>query len=157
MKKKVIWGIVIVLIFGIIAWIDLPYLIPTKNLISSQPIDYTYEKITFYNWEYRQFESLNVQDEETMKRIIDKIDTLELRKRRDFNYGSEEITFTARYSKNNMTYVEQVFSISFQNVEGKNYLTFDRRGDTYKTYSYKILNKDFELEKFIEELKAEVK
>lgn len=157
MKKKIIWVMVVAIFFCVVAWFDFPYLVSSKNLISNQNVDYTYERISFTNWYDNDLHSLEVTDEIQMKNIIDKIDGLKLRRTRNFIYGNEEISFTARYAKKDMTYVEGVFSINFKQVNGDNYLAFIRMGDTYKSQYYKILNKDFNIEKFIEELKAEVK
>lgn len=51
-KKKIIWGIVIFLIFAIIVWIDIPYVFPSKNLISKNNYDYTYKQVSAIDLNY---------------------------------------------------------------------------------------------------------
>lgn len=155
MKKKIIWGIVIVVFIGIVAWFDLPYLVPTKNLISNQDIDYTYERISFKNWTNYDTQYLEVRDEKQMKNIIGKLDDLKLRRTREFNIGEYELSFLGSYKNSqNMTMVEEVFTINFSKVDDDNILRIDRHGN-FKGYSYKILDKDFDIESFIKELKGE--
>lgn len=43
-KKKIIWGTVISIVLAIIVWIEIPYLFPSKNLISKNNYDYTYRQ-----------------------------------------------------------------------------------------------------------------
>ena len=155
MKKKIIWGIVIVAFFGVITWFDLPYLVPTKNLISNQDIDYTYERISFMNWANYDAQNLEIHDEKQMKNIIDKLDNLKLRRTKEFNIGEYEISFLASYKNSqNMTMVEEVFTINFSKVDDDNILRIDRHGN-FKGHAYKILDKDFHIESFIKELKGE--
>lgn len=43
-KKKIIWGSVISIVLAIIIWIGIPYLFPSKNLISKNNYEYTYRQ-----------------------------------------------------------------------------------------------------------------
>ncbi len=53
-KKKIIWGIVIFIFFATIVWIDIPYIIPTNNLMSKTKYDYTYKQVRAFDYTYRQ-------------------------------------------------------------------------------------------------------
>lgn len=152
--KKGIWGLIIILMVGIIAWFDIPYLITTDNIISKQHIADTYEKISIYNWYSMDSLNIEVTNEEKIKTVIDKIDELKLRRTKILAYGNESITFMASYkdSKGD-TCIGDVFTIELTKVDKDNILTLNRNGYN-KSYSYKIMDKAFDCEVFINQLKA---
>jgi len=51
-KKKIIWGILILIFFAIIVWIDIPYIFPTNNLMSKTNYDYTYKQVRAFYYTY---------------------------------------------------------------------------------------------------------
>lgn len=163
MKKKIVWGIVIIVALGFIIWMDLPYLIKTSNIISNQKVEYTYKKILIIDEslidDYDDFENLDymksIVDEMKIKSIIDKVDKLQLRRTKRRGNRDKHISFTASYSpEEKVTYTEGVFSIYFEvSDKGDNILVFDPAMDRAKYY--KILDKDFDLETFFKELKGE--
>ncbi len=51
-KKKIIWGIVILIFFATIVWIDIPYIFPTNNLMSKTNYDYTYKQVSAFDYTY---------------------------------------------------------------------------------------------------------
>lgn len=163
MKKKIVWGIVIIMALGFIIWMDLPYLIKTSNIISNQKVEYTYRDILIVDYslidDYGDFENLDymksIVDEMKIKSIIDKVDKLQLRRTKRRGSRDKHISFTASYSpEEKVTYTESVFSIYFEvSDKGDNILVFDPARDRAKYY--KILDKDFDLETFFKELKGE--
>ncbi len=51
-KKKIIWGILILIFFATIVWIDMPYIFPKNNLMSKTNNDYTYKQVRAYDYTY---------------------------------------------------------------------------------------------------------
>jgi len=51
-KKKIIWGIVILIFFATIVWIDIPYIFPKNNLMSKTNYDYTYKQVRAFDYTY---------------------------------------------------------------------------------------------------------
>lgn len=161
MKKKIIWGIVIIGVLSFIIWMDLPYLIKTSNIISNQKVEYTYKKVLIIDEsliDYDDFENLeymkSIVDEIEIKSIIDKVDKLQLRRTKRRGNGDKHISFTASYSpKERVTYTEGVFSIYFEvSDKGDNILVFNPT--RYRAKYYKILDKDFHIESFFKELRG---
>lgn len=162
MKKKIIRGIVIIVILSFIIWMDLPYLIKTSNIISNQKMDYTYKNILIIDEslidDYDDFENLeymkSIVDEMKIKSIIDKVDNLQLRRTKLRGNRDKYISFTASYSpKERVTYTEDVFSIYFEiSDKGDNILVFTPA--RHRTKYYKILDKDFDLDVFFKELRG---
>lgn len=163
MKKKIIWGAVIILILGFVVWWDLPYIIKISNIISNQEMEYTYEGIYVTDFslisDYDDYEDLKyfrfIDNEIEMKSIIDKIDSLQLRRTKKRGNGDKHLSFIASYSpKERVTYTEDVFSIYFEvSDKGENILIFGPK--MYKDKYYRILNNDFDLEAFFKELMGE--
>lgn len=155
MMKKIIWSLVIILVIGIIGWFDLPYIKSTKNLISNQKTDYTYERISFDTWSEEYSPPIEIRDEAHMKNIISKIDALKLRRTRNISFSGNTLNFFGRFTNDkNETLVDDLYSISFSRANGSNILIFSKK-DEYKAYFYKILDKNFDIEAFLKELQGE--
>ncbi len=74
MKKKIIWGIIIVVSISFIIWRDIPYLVTTRNVISSKDIDYVYERISIYNYkDVDEEEFFQIEGEKILKTSLKKL------------------------------------------------------------------------------------
>lgn len=150
-KKKIIWGIVIFLIFAIIVWIDIPYVFPSKNLISKKNYDYTYKRVSAIDLNYVEGSIwiYNTEDGDVDK-LISIIDELSFKKaRRPKNWSEYRLNFMATYEEDEYTsFTTDVFSITFYE---DNVIGF-REQDQYKEKYYKIQDKEFDIKKIIEEL-----
>jgi len=150
-KKKIIWGIVIVIIFSIIVWIDIPYVFPSKNLISKKNYDYTYKQVSAIDLDFID-DSIwiyNTKDGEVDK-LISIIDELSYKKaRRPRGWSNYSLNFMASYKEDKYTtYTKDVFSITFYD---DNVIGF-REEVQYKEKYYKIQDKEFDIKKIIGEL-----
>ncbi|WP_346868483.1 hypothetical protein [Clostridium sp. UBA1353] len=161
-KKKIIWGILILIFFAIIVWIDIPYIFPTNNLISKNNYDYTYKQVNACDYTYRQEDEIdsdlldnfiridNTKDGEVDK-LVSIIDELSYKKaRRPKESSKYNLNFMASYDEDEYTtYTKDVFSITFYD---DNVIGFQEQ-DQYKEKYYKIQDKDFDIRKVMEELK----
>jgi hypothetical protein len=150
-KKKIIWGIVIFLIFAIIVWIDIPYVFSSKNLISKNNYDYTYKRVSAIDLNYVEGSIwiYNTEDGDVDK-LISIIDELSFKKaRRPKNWSEYRLNFMATYEEDEYTsFTTDVFSITFYE---DNVIGF-REQDQYKEKYYKIQDKKFDIKKIIKEL-----
>lgn len=74
MKKKIIWGIIIVVSISFIIWRDIPYLVTTRNVISSKDIAYVYERISIYNYkDVDEEEFFQIEGEKILKTSLKKL------------------------------------------------------------------------------------
>lgn len=150
-KKKVIWGTVISIVLAIIVWIRIPYLFPSKNLISKNDYDYTYRQAIDIDLDSIDGSICidNIETDEVDK-LISIIDDLSFKKTREPKGRSTyDLTFIATYKGDEKsTYTEQVFSIKFHE---DNVIGFQKKIQ-YKEKYYKIRNKEFDIKKIIEEL-----
>jgi len=161
-KKKIIWGIVILIFFATIVWIDIPYIFPTKNLMSKTNYDYTYKQVRAFDYTYilenetdsdllDNFTWIDNTKDGEVDKLVSIIDELSCKKaRRPKDSSKYSLEFVASYDEDEYaTYTEGVFYITFY---GDNIIGFQEQGQ-YKEKYYKILDKDFDIKKIMEELK----
>jgi len=161
-KKKIIWGIVILIFFATIVWIDIPYIFPTKNLMSKTNYDYTYKQVRAFDYTYilenetdsdllDNFTWIDNTKDGEVDKLVSIIDELSCKKaRRPKDSSKYSLEFVASYDEDEYaTYTEGVFYITFY---GDNIIGFQEQ-DQYKEKYYKILDKDFDIKKIMEELK----
>ncbi|GAA0765453.1 hypothetical protein GCM10008908_02040 [Clostridium subterminale] len=151
-KKKIIWGIVIFIIFAIIVWIDIPYVFPSNNLISKKNYNYTYKQVNAIDLDLLDNSIWidNTKDGEVDK-LISIIDELSYKKARSpKGWSKYSLNFMASYKEDEYTtYTKDVFSITFYD---DNVIGF-REQEQYKEKYYKIQDKKFDIKKIMEELK----
>ncbi|WP_346846846.1 hypothetical protein [uncultured Clostridium sp.] len=161
-KKKIIWGIVILIFFATIVWIDIPYIFPTNNLMSKTNYDYTYKQVSAFDYTYMLENEIdsdlldnftridNTKDGEVDK-LVSIIDELSCKKaRRPKDWYKYSIEFIASYDEDEYTtYTECVFTITFYD---DNVIGF-REQDQHKEKYYKIQDKNFDIRKVMEDLK----
>jgi len=161
-KKKIIWGIVILIFFATIVWIDIPYIFPTKNLMSKTNYDYTYKQVRAFDYTYilenetdsdllDNFTWIDNTKDGEVDKLVRIIDELSYKKaRRPKESSKYNLNFMASYDEDEYTtYTKDVFSITFYD---DNVIGFQEQ-DQYKEKYYKILDKDFDIKKIMEELK----
>jgi hypothetical protein len=150
-KKKIIWGIVIFSFLAIILWIMIPYLFPSKNLISKHNYDYIYRQAKVLDFNSLE-DSIRIDNTESGKvnKLISIIDELSLKKTRTPNdVSSYFLSFIATYKEGELnTYTQEVFSITFYKDKVIGFI----RKPQYKETYYKIQNEEFDIKKVIEEL-----
>lgn len=152
MKKKIILGIILVFIISLVIWKQLPYITTVNNIISNEDTDYSYDKVTIYNMENYEEEPFQNTDEEKIEEIISKIDNLKLIEIKEYGGMDYSIGFHGTYTlEERVTYTGCMFRIILGETEEGYTLTFDAR-ESSRIKNYKILNEDFEMDKFIEEL-----
>lgn len=90
-----------------------------------------------------------------IKSIINKIDSMELRRTKKRGNGDKHLSFVASYSpQERVTYTDTAFSIYFEvSDKGDNILIFAPK--MYREKYYKILDKDFDIEAFFKEIRGE--
>lgn len=150
-KKKIILGIVISIVIAIIVWIDIPYLFPSKNLISKNNYDYTYRQVRVLDLDSLD-SSTRIDNTEDGKvdKLISIIDDLSFKKaRRPKDWSEYSLNFIGIYKDDEYnTYAKEVFSIRFYE---DNVIGF-REKPEYKEKYYKIQDKKFDIKKIIREL-----
>jgi len=150
-KKKIIWGIVIFLIFAIIVWIDIPYVFPSKNLISKKNYDYTYRQVKIEDFDSIDFSAwIDNTEDGKVDKLISIIDDLSFKKTRIPKDQSEySLNFIGTYKEDEyITYAKEVFSIRFYE---DNVIGFQEKPESIGKY-YKIQDKEFDIKKIIDEL-----
>ncbi|WP_346917044.1 hypothetical protein [Clostridium sp.] len=151
-KKKIIWGIVIFIIFAIIVWIDIPYLFPSKSLISKKNYDYTYRQVRVQDLDSLDYSTrIDNTEDGKVDKLISIIDDLSFKKaRRPKDWSEYSLNFIGSYKEDEYTtYTKDVFSITFYD---DNVIGF-REQEQYKVKYYKIQDKEFDIKKILEELK----
>ncbi|MDU4890209.1 MAG: hypothetical protein E6344_09475 [Clostridium sp.] len=152
MKKKIIWGIIIVVSISFIIWRDIPYLVTTRNVISSKDIDYAYENISIYNFNDADGEHFQIEGEENIEDIIKKIDGLKLRRIKSYGGWGYSINFHGTYHmEERVTYTGIMYRIVVGETKDGYTLTYYPH-ETSKERTYKILDKEFDVDKFMEEI-----
>lgn len=153
MKKKIIWGIIIIVSIGFIIWRDIPYLVTTRNVISSEDIDYVYERISIYNYkDVDEEEFFQIEGEENIEDIIKKIDGLKLRRIKSYGGWGYSINFHGTYHmEERVTYTGIMYRIVVGETKDGYTLTYYPH-ETSKERTYKILDKEFDVDKFMEEI-----
>lgn len=153
MKKKIIWGIIIIVSFCFILWRDIPYLQTTSNVISGQNIDCVYEYISIYNYkDIDEEEFFQIEGEKKLEDIIKKIDGLKLRRIKDSFGRDYSINFHGTYyMKERVTYTGIMYRIVIGETK-EGYTLSYKSYESSKNRTYKILDKDFNAEKFMEEI-----
>lgn len=150
-KKKILWGIVIFILFAIIVWIVLPYVIASKNLISRNNYDYIYKQAKVLDLDNLE-NSISIDNAKAYKvdKLISTIDDLSLKKTRKPSDGSNYgISFVATYKEGkSSTYTQEVLFIRFYK---DNVIGFQKKPHYKETY-YKIQDKEFDIKKVIKEL-----
>ena len=153
MKKKIIWGIIIVVSISFIIWRDIPQLVTTRNVISSKDIDYVYERISIYNYkDVDEEEFFQIEGEKNIEDVIKKIDGLKLRRIKGDRGRDYVIDFYGTYHmEERVTYTGIMYSIVIGETKDGYTVTYHPHENS-KKITYKILDKDFDVDKFMEEI-----
>ncbi|WP_346935717.1 hypothetical protein [Clostridium sp.] len=150
-KKKIILGIVISIVIAIIVWIDIPYLFPSKNLISKNNYDYTYRQVNIEDFDSVDSSTwIDNTEDGKVDKLISIIDDLSFKKAKIPKDQSEySLNFIGTYKEDEYnTYAKEVFSIRFYE---DNVIGFQEKPESIGKY-YKIQDKEFDIKKIIEEL-----
>jgi len=150
-KKKIILGVVIFIVLAIIVWIDIPYLFPSKNLISKNNYDYTYIQVRVLDLDSLDYSTrIDNTEDGNVDKLISIIDDLSFKKaRRPKDWSEYSLNFIGTYKEDEyITYTTDVFFISFYE---DNVIGF-REKPVCKEKYYKIQDKGFDIKKIIEEL-----
>lgn len=156
MKKKIIWGIIIVLSIGFILWRYIPYLEITSDVISGKDIDCVYERISIYNYkDADEEEFFKIEGEKNIEHIIKKIDGLKLRRIKDYFGWDYSINFHGTYHmKERVTYTGIMYRIVIGETK-EGYTLSYKSYESSKNRTYKILDEDFDADKFMKEIMGE--
>lgn len=145
-------GIGLFIVLAISVWIYMPYIIPSKNLISRYGYDYTYTQAIVHDFDKLEYSTrIDSVEADKVEKLINVIDELPLKKTwKPSEWYYDGIFFIATYKEGeSSTYTKEVFAIRFfeDNVIGFN------EKPQYRVRYYKIQDEEFNINKVIEELK----
>ncbi|MDU1411882.1 MAG: hypothetical protein E6929_03625 [Clostridium sp.] len=150
-KKKIVLTIFVFTILISVAIVARPYIFSSTKLISRNNYNYNYIRATALDWDsINNFIELDNTQNSNVDALINLIDNLSVRRtlkpKSIYNYT---VTFTATYSENDSsTYTQPVFTLQFYS---NNVIGFYEKSN-YKKQYFKIEDKEFDIEKIIENL-----
>ena len=150
-KKKIILTIFVFIILISVAIIARPYIFSSRKLISRNNYNYNYIRATALDLDsINNFIEIDNTQNSNVDALMNLIDDLSVKRTlKPKSIYDYMITFTASYSENDRsTYTKDVFTLEFY----KNNVIGFYENSNYREQYFKIEDKEFDIEKIIENL-----